>query len=380
MIPNYDVVIVGGGAAGLMLARELGKSKHKTLVLERKKYLLNFSFKTLGSFINLDEFGLSQNVVAQKINSIGLYSENIKRNISTENIFKGNTKIGTYILDKEILHKELLESIDSNYVDFKTGVYITDILKNKEGHYTAVKDKKGNSYTATIFVDASGTAGTLSKKVGLQQKEVKYATGLEYNVKYKGKPDEAHLFIGKTYKGGYGWIFPLENKRAIVGFGTFDNDKISNLKKEFEEILETPKIKNLVEKDTNITEGGSIPLTPVLDKFIDKNLVCVGDSVSQVNPIVGEGYKFIFESALMASAAISNALIENSFEKLFTYEEKWKSRFYKNYIRSKKKQDLLVNYSKNDFLMDLTTFLLNLRPSIKNIKSLSGEYEYSLKK
>lgn len=380
MNTNYNVVIVGGGAAGLMLARELGKFKQKTLVLERKKELLNFSFKTLGSFINLEEFGLSKNVVAQKIDTIGLYSENVKRTIKTEKIFKEDVEIGTYILDKELLHKELLESIDKNYVDFKTGVYITDIIKNNEGNYSSVKDKKGNSYSATIIVDASGTVGVLSKNIGLQSKKVKHATGLEFNVKYKGKPDEAHLFIGKTYKGGYGWIFPLKNKRAIVGFGTFDNDKIGNLKKEFEEILETPKIKNLVEKDNNIAEGGSIPLTPVLKKFIDKNLICVGDSVSQVNPIVGEGYKFIFESAIMASKAINDALKENNFQKLCSYEEIWKSRFYKNYVRSKKKQDLLINYSKNDFLMDLTMFLLNLRPNIKNIKSLSGEYEYNLKK
>ena len=34
---NFDVVIVGGGTAGLMLARELGKLKHKVLILDRKK-------------------------------------------------------------------------------------------------------------------------------------------------------------------------------------------------------------------------------------------------------------------------------------------------------------------------------------------------------
>jgi digeranylgeranylglycerophospholipid reductase len=34
----------------------------------------------------------------------------------------------------------------------------------------------------------------------------------------------------------------------------------------------------------------------------------VGDSVSQVNPVVGEGYKFIFESAIFASKAICQSL------------------------------------------------------------------------
>ena len=73
-----------------------------------------------------------------------------------------------------------------------------------------------------------------------------------------------------------------------------------------------PNIKKLVEKDNEKVEGGSIPITPVIDKFIHQNLVCVGDSVSQVNPVVGEGYKFIFESAIMASKAISKSLQENA--------------------------------------------------------------------
>jgi len=50
---KFDVVIIGGRTAGVILARELGKFKRKTLVLDRKKDLLEFSFNTLGSFLNL---------------------------------------------------------------------------------------------------------------------------------------------------------------------------------------------------------------------------------------------------------------------------------------------------------------------------------------
>ena len=50
---KFDVVILGVGTAGLILDRELGKFKLKTLVLDRKKDLLEFSFNTLGSFLNL---------------------------------------------------------------------------------------------------------------------------------------------------------------------------------------------------------------------------------------------------------------------------------------------------------------------------------------
>lgn len=361
---NYDVVIVGAGTAGLMLARELGKLKYKTLVLERKTNLLEFSFNTLGSFINLEDFGLTKNVVAQEIDTCTFHSKNITRKV------KGNA----YILDKKLLHEEILHSIDNEFVEFYLDIHIKSFSKDSNGNYTSVIDKNKNEYSGKIFVDASGTNAVISKEIGLRDKKVQLATGVEYNVKYLGKPNEVHLMVGKIYQGGYGWIFPLKNQRAIIGFGSFDNHVIKELKNRLNLILEIPKIAKLVQKDNDRVEGGSIPLTPVLEKFIDKNLICVGDSVSQVNPIVGEGYKFIFEAAVMAVKAIDKSLQSNNLESLSTYEEEWKARFLQNYKRSKKAQDKLFRYSKKDYLMDFGLLLMVLRSDKRMITSVSGEY------
>lgn len=360
---KFDVVIVGAGTAGLMLARELGRLKRKTLVLDRKKNLLEFSFNTLGSFINLQQFELSQNVVAQNINTICLHSKRIKRNI----------KSNLYVLDKKEVHKEILNAIDNNYISIKTNVNIKDI-KRENASVVALTDQHKEKYTAKIFVDASGTNGVLSKKVGLIPKKTQLATGVEYNVKYLGKTSELHLLIGKVYQGGYGWIFPLKNQRAIIGFGTFDDNIVKDLKNRLHKILELPNIKKLVSKDNDKVEGGSIPITPVLDKFVVDNLVCVGDSVSQVNPIVGEGYKFIFESAIMASKAIDNALKTNDIKALQTYEIAWKNRFLANYKRSKRAQERFFKYSQNSLLMDYVLLISKLYPNARAIRSLSGEY------
>lgn len=361
---KFDVVIIGAGTAGIMLARELGKLKRKTLVLDRKTNLLEFSFNTLGSFINLDDFGLTKNVVAQEIDTCTFHSRNVTR----------RTKGNAYILDKKLLHEEILNSIDTEFVVFKLDTHIKSFSKDSDGNYTSVIDKNNNQYSGKIFVDASGTNAVISKEIGLRDKKVQLATGVEYNVKYLGKPNEVHLMVGKVYQGGYGWIFPLKNQRAIIGFGSFDNHVIKELKNRLNLILEIPKIAKLVEKDNEKVEGGSIPLTPVLDKFRDKNLICVGDSVSQVNPIVGEGYKFIFEAAVLAVKAMDKSLKSNNLEDLNTYENDWKNRFLENYKRSKKSQNKLFKYSKKDYLMDFTLLLMNLRSNKRIITSLSGEY------
>lgn len=362
---SFDVIIVGGGTAGLMLARELGKLKHRVLILDRKDNLLHFSFNTLGSFIKLDDFGLSKNVVAQEIDYFVIASKRLSRKI----------KVRAYILDKKKVHKEILESIDSKYVTIALGVNIKNIELGEGGMYSSVTDSNGNKYLGRIFVDASGTNGVLSKKIGLQEKKTELATGVEYNVKYLGKPNEAYLLIGKDYEGGYGWIFPLKNQRAIIGFGTFEKKVVKELKNRMHKIIELPKIQKLVEKDNNNIEGGSIPITPVLDKFVDRNLVCVGDSVSQVNPIVGEGYKFIFEAAMMASQAIDHSLKNKNLDYLNEYEVIWRKRFLKNYKRSKKAQERIFKFSSSDFLINFGILLSKLRSNAKNLKSISGEYD-----
>ena len=361
---NYDVIIVGAGTAGLMLARELGRQKHKTLLLDRKKNILEFSFNTLGSFINLEEFELPHSVVAQNIDTAVVHSKHL-----TEQI-----KVEAYVLDKKRVHQELIASLDTNFVEMQLGVHIKNISTISAKNFTSVTDKNDNKFKAKIFVDASGTIGALSKKIGLIPKTTELATGVEYNVKYFGNNSDAHLMIGKDYKGGYGWIFPLKNKRAIIGFGTFDKSMVKGLKDNLHRILKLPNIKKLVEKDNDIVEGASIPITPVIEKFVKGNFVCVGDSVSQVNPIVGEGYKFIFESAIMASRAINQSLIKNDLTLLLNYEIEWKKRFSSNYKRSKKAQERIFSLSKNDFLIDFGIILLKLRSNKKNVQTLSGEY------
>lgn len=372
---NFEVIIIGGGAAGLMLARELGKLERKTLVLDKKDNLLEFSFNTLGSFMNLDDFGLSENVVAQKTDIILIHSKRFKQKLILTNEFKEKLNLNCNILDKKKVHEEILESIDRNFVTISLGVNIKDLAKDRDGNYSSVIDKNGNEYKAKIFVDASGTNAVLSKKVGLQNKKIDLATGVEFNVKYLGNPNEAHLLIGKVYQGGYGWIFPLKEGRAIIGFGSYDRTMIKGIKEKLNKIIELPNIKKLVVKDNDIPEGGSIPLTPVLDKFIDHNLVCVGDSVSQVNPIVGEGYKFVFESAIMASTSIDDSLKSDDLKYLYDYEMIWRKRFLSNYKRSKKAQGRVYRFSKSDLLIDFGIILFKFRSNEKNVKSLSGEYK-----
>lgn len=360
----YDIIVVGAGGAGLMTARTLGDKGMEVLLIDRKKDLLNLPFKTLGSFIDLQEFNLSENVVASKITKATIYSKHFNRSGYGH----------AYILDKVQLHTELLNSINRKKVKVLLGTSINELVYGPNGYITSVLDDKGQIFSAKIFVDATGLAGVLSKKVGLQDKEMKVAVGLEYNVAYKGNSNEAHFFIGKDFEGGYGWIFPLKNKRAIIGFGSFDNLVMQELKKRLDNMLNNQNIKKLVDKDNDDIQGGTIPITDVKCNFVINNLACVGDSVSQVNPVVGEGYRYMFKASRLVADAIESALKNNNISLLNQYNINWINEYYERYKIAKKLQRLLDKFSKSNSLIDLGILFLKTKRNRTVEKLFAGEF------
>jgi len=62
---NFDVVVVGAGAAGLHIAGLLAKNA-RVCIIESKADPTNVSFHTLGSFIQHERYGLSEKISAAR--------------------------------------------------------------------------------------------------------------------------------------------------------------------------------------------------------------------------------------------------------------------------------------------------------------------------
>ena len=362
---HFDVVIIGAGCAGLMTAQLLAKQNLSVALLDRKKDLLDLSFLTLGSFMDINKYGLTENVIASKITKGSFFSKKISVSKVAENVL---------IIDKTQLHRELLEKCTQNGVTIIKQCLISDVVLDESGAVAHVCDKTNTSYQGKIYIDATGTAGLLSRMLGLQEKTFPLAVGLEYDVSYTGNPHESIFFIGPDYAGGYGWIFPLGNNRAIVGFGTFNPSIRSNLKQGLSAIIEDKRVKNFIEIDDHTTYGGNIPITAVNTTMYKNNVVCVGDSVSQVNPLVGEGYKFIMESAIIAADAIVIALAANDLALLKNYESQWQQTNKVHYLNSKKLQSLLAKSHQYSLLTDIGLFFLKLKRAKTVSRIVSGEF------
>lgn len=361
MKKSFDVVIVGAGIGGLSIAHLLGKYHLRVALIDQKNDLNMITFHTLGSFLDPKRFGLTKEVIAAEQSEVMFHSSHlhIKK--------KGKA----YIIDKKKLYRELLDKAVKNGVETFPSTRIENVSLDKDGAVTSIADEKGNEFKAKIFIDATGLFGLFSKRFGLQDKKPHIATGLEYNVEYYGPQYQSHLFIGKLYQGGYGWIFPCGKNRAILGYGSFNDAVRSQLKDRLDKMFEIPSIKSLVKKDNSTLYGGTVPID-VKTKFVHKNVLCIGDSVSQVNPIVGEGHRFIMEAGLIAAPVIHRALTEGKPELLGQYEAEWRKEFYKDYQRSKKGQVLADKLSGNDFLADLGVLFLASKRNSTFVNLLAG--------
>lgn len=362
---QFDIVVIGAGCAGLMTAQLLAKRNFSVALLDRKSDLLNLSFLTLGSFMDIEKYGLSKKVIASRIDQGAFYSKNLSVTKTAHNVA---------IIDKTQLHRELIEKCQQHGVHIFNDTLVNSIEQNPDGSIQSAKAKNGSEFQARVFVDATGTSGLISRLMGLQEKNFPLAVGLEYDAAYQGDPHLAIFFIGPDYAGGYGWIFPLGNQRAIIGFGTFNPDLRGNLKKGLSAIVQDPRVKDLITIDDPSTYGGNIPITGVNTSMQLHNVVCVGDSISQVNPLVGEGYKFIMDSALLAESAIHQALSHNDLTLLKDYESAWKIANYKHYKNSKMLQSLLAKGHESSLFTDIGLLFLKLKRSATVSRIVSGEF------
>ena len=349
MVEKFDVIVIGGGVAGLQISKLLSQAKLNACLIDAKPDLLKLNFYTLGSYLNLKEYGLTTKVIASQLSEVVVHSQHLS--------LKKNCQ--AYILDKYQLHKELLTQIQANGVTIKTGTRVTSFTTHPNGEMNQVIDSQGKSHQARIFVDATGVSGVISRAIGLQDKILKVATGLEYDVQYLGSPSQAHLFIGKDIKGSYGWIFPTGNQRAILGLGAINQQTKSNLKQKLDSLFNYPSIKSLINKDRKELYGGSIPITDVKKQIVYKNIVAIGDSISQVHPLIGEGYRFILRTGQIAAPYIIKAIKTKDINKLTGYEQEWTQTFYQQYKIAKSIRNIMETVTCSDLATNLTSLWIS---------------------
>jgi len=340
---NYDLIIIGAGPAGLTLAWKVAEKGYSVLVLDKKSSASDVAYLTAGSRIDFKEWDLPKKM-GHPLKKLYFSSKN-EYFIKNGSAFMINRRVLLKALEKKARKNgvELKYSSTVNKVDFSNKEIDKIIYSGKKEEFTA---------KAKFFADCSGVGRVFERYYNiLGNHKVENALGIEYIVPLKSEPHTLDLYVGSHYNGGYGWLCPLNKKQAILGYGTFNHENFPKLKSFIEGMFELERVNERVTNRPIEVNSGLLRTGAPLKKFTRENLILVGDVALQANPLVGEGVRFVMDSARMASAAIENA-IKKDKKRVQIYDDMWIKKYYKIYSMCYKIQKVLRIYSCNDKIVD----------------------------
>ncbi|MEC4005098.1 FAD-dependent oxidoreductase [Flavobacterium sp. SUN052] len=360
MIEN-DIIIIGGGLAGLIAGIHLAKSGFSILIIEKNEFPKH---KVCGEYISNEVLNylksLNLDIESLKPTHIDKLSFSLVSGKTIETILPlGGFGVSRYELDF-YLYKEALKlgcKIIQETVENIT--FLNDA-------FTVVSNE--SSYKSKVAVGAFGKRSNLDtkfKRTFIQKTSNWLGVKAHYNCDF---PDD---LVGlHHFKGGYCGISKVENNLVNIcylsNYETFK--KYKNIDEyQHKVVCENPNLKKIFEKATLKFEK---PLTISQISFdkkecVENHILMIGDTAGLIHPLCGNGMAMAIHSAKLASETIIDYLKNIiSREKMESnYTEKWKCNF-KNRLKTGR---LLGKLLQKENLAQLVMKILIIFPSLLSV-------------
>ena len=298
---TFDVIIVGGGLAGLTSAIHLSTRKKRVLLIERNEYPKH---KVCGEYIS--------NEVLPYLNSLGINPINegakqiTKVQISTtkSNLIKGELPLGGFGMSRYFLDNLLVKKARLNGVQILKDT--VDSIHFKKDSFT-ITTKSSGVFQSKITIGAFGKRSSLDQKMKRKfiQKKSPY---LAVKIHVKGVFPE-NLVALHNFKGGYCGVSKVEDNAINVCYITeYRSFKKHKNITDFQEqvVFKNEHLRKIFKESTPVFEK---PLTISQVSFQTKNpvedhIIMCGDTAGMIHPLCGNGMGMAISSAKLASTRI----------------------------------------------------------------------------
>jgi flavin-dependent dehydrogenase len=329
---DYDIIIIGGGLAGLCSAIHLAKFDFKVLLIEKNEYPRH---KVCGEYVSNEvlpylkwlgfdplEFG------AKTIDKFELTTQNNKR-------ISAKLPLGGFGMSRFKMDHQLAKLATHNGVEILYSVVSNIEFLNQLDAFKVIT-KTGDIFKSRIVIGAYGKRSNLD--VTLERKFIKNKApylGVKVHVSGDFPDDKVALH---NFKGGYCGVSKVENSHInlcyITNYKSFKKHKdIDMFQKKV--LYENKALKQIF---TQSRLEFDKPLTISQISFetkqpVEGNMLMCGDSAGMIHPLCGNGMGMAIRSAQLASHLIIDYLngkiadrktLEHLYNKMWQNNFRWR--------------------------------------------------------
>jgi len=287
---DYDVLIVGGGPAGLYLSKLL-KSFSVLVVEENSKIGIPVTCAGLVGKDLFDEFDISKKSIISKVSNAKIFSPDM------ESFTIGRKNIAC-VIDRERFDNDCFKGSSAELM------LNTKFLGYDGAHAVLRREREKIYVKAQTIVGADGPFSKVRKVFRFNIRPQIYL-GLQYVVEGRFDTDVVEIHFGEFSEDFFGWVIPVSEKMARVGFAT--KNKPERTMKLF---LKRIQYRKILEKI-----GGAIPIG--YGETAKESILLVGDAASQVKPTTGGGLYYALKCSEIAAEHIMRGDIAG-------YDKGWK--------------------------------------------------------
>ena len=356
---DCDVAVVGGGPAGSSAARAAATAGARVVLLEEHPVIGSPVFCAEGLSLNgIQDAGLEPvtPLVAQKITRARVFAPNRKYIDLTSDNWVG------YTLNRQFFDKAIGDLAVKAGAELMTETRVKGVFREngKVAGVMAEHDGEEVKVKAKVTIGADGYWSIVRRSAGMERWYPDVVTCAQYQLGGLNLEDPStnEFYVGNCYApGGYAWVFPKNTETANVGLGVrnIHTEPAINYLRRF--LDSDPRFKGAKVLRRN---GGVTPVSGMLDKIVEDNLLLVGDAAGQLVPMTGAGIHSGIEAGKMAGKEAVDAIVgeDTSAKRLNQYRVKFEKYWGKRIRDSRRIVEMLDKFSDDD-LNTLSTVITN---------------------
>ncbi len=343
---EYDVLVIGAGPGGSMVARYAARHGLRVLLVEKRPEIgvpVRCAEGISRAWMDEVEIEPQDRWIDAYMDGAKIYSPDEKSVVELTAEQAGN-EVG-FVLNREYFDKYLASLAAKEGAEIWMKSPAIEIIKEDGYIKGAIIRKFGEKVEvrAKIVIAADGFESQVARWAGLNTvlRERDIVSCIQYRMtNIDIEENFTHFFIGSCAPGGYVWIFPKGKKEANVGIGVALN-KLKHrgeVKKYMDEFIE--KHDYLKKGSVIQIVTGAVSTCPVPKKIVDNGIMLVGDAARLIDPITGGGIANACISGKYAGEIAAKCIDNPSRECLEEYQnmvqEKWGRKHLRNWFVKEK--------------------------------------------